>query len=152
MSNEELLARLAELKDPLFADRSPDAARRVFDLYYEFHGEDFPRSQKCLTCAQDCFYILKYDSKHGTINGEKRKKQLKPKVMLTKYKLKRPFQLFGDPEYYTEINLTDEKAEKLMKANPAAKAFFEPIAKVAPAMQMSTSGTTEKPKVKRTRK
>lgn len=51
----------------------------------------------------------------------------KPIVMMTKYKLLKPFQPFGDPTVYNEKNLTDDMADKLLKANPNLKGYFKLI-------------------------
>jgi len=135
---EQLKYELEQIKHPLIVLRDVNAARRVFELYKRYHNEDFPRPAKCMQCAQDCFYVLKYDIKHGTMNGEKKSKSTKQNTMLTKFKLIRPFQVFGDPAYYTEQNLTDKIAMKLLKTDPRLSAFIqrlEPVKTEAPKVE-----------------
>lgn len=126
MTAKDILIELGVLQDPLLREQSRTARQRVFALYYIWHGEDYKRRGNCQSCAEDCLHELRYDLKHEytkkTLNL-----QSKPNVMMTKYKLLKPFQPFGDPTVYNEKNLTDEIADKLIKSNPNLKGYFKII-------------------------
>jgi len=98
--------------------------------------------------------VLKYDIKHGTVNAEKKTTNTK-RNMMTKFKLVKPFQLFGSPEYYTEKNMTDEIAEKLLKAEPKLAGFIvslQPVEPVEPVKMVVSEKPKAQPKTRTPRK
>jgi len=147
----ELTSELNSIQHSLIVQRSPEAAKRVFELYRLYHGEHYPRSERCMQCAQDCFYVLKYDIKHGTINAEKKITNTK-RNMMTKFKLVKPFQLFGSPEYYTEKNMTDEIAEKLLNAEPKLSGFIVRLQPIEPVKVVVSEKPKPQPKTRIPRK
>lgn len=152
MTANDILIELGVLQDPLLKKQSRTARQRVFALYYIWHGEDYKRRGNCQSCAEDCFHELRYDLKH-----EFTKKSLnlrsKPVVMMTKYKLVKPFQPFGDPTVYNESNLTDQIADKLIKANPNLKSYFKLIETepIKPTNGSQNSKRKNPPKGRKTR-
>lgn len=73
--------------------------------------------------------------------------------MMTKYKLVKPFQPFGDPTVYNESNLTDQIADKLIKANPNLKSYFKLIETepIKPTNGSQNSKRKNPPKGRKTR-
>lgn len=111
-------------KPPTHANKS-----EVFVLYSRVTGKTADRN--CLNCAIECFLEMKYIAKEF---GEKEiplQKTKSNKVMhivnpqLTKYRVKKPFRVFGDPKIYSDENLTDKEVEILIAYNPALRHHFE---------------------------
>ncbi|WP_379964016.1 hypothetical protein [Epilithonimonas sp. UC225_85] len=87
---------------------------QLFNIYQEFFGET------CSTCPSKILgYIQKVKSiKNNTMSQSERKYLLKEGAVI---------QVFGSSEAYSNANLTDEKAEKLLKENPNRSALFARI-------------------------
>jgi hypothetical protein len=133
---EQLKAELDAIKDPLMA-KSKEAMTRVFALYKTLTGKE-PRGSGCYGCALDAYYELKTIASRGygwdnSLNlPSEFTNQFKTNTMtgsLKKYKLIRSFRVFGSPDLYTEHNLNDALADKLLKTNPALSKHFEVIEK-----------------------
>jgi len=133
MTVEQLANELNAIKNPLMA-KSKDAMLRVFALYKTLTGKE-PRGTGCYGCALDAYYELKTILSRGygwdnSLNLPQEftnqfKTNTKMANQLKKYKLLRPFRVFGSPDFYTEQNITDAIASKLIKDNPGLAKHFE---------------------------
>ena len=133
MTVEQLSDELNAIKDPLMA-KSNDAMTRVFALYKTLTDKE-PRGSGCYGCALDAYYELKTILSRGygwdnSLNLPQEftnqfKTNTKMANQLKKYKLLRPFRVFGSPDFYTEQNLTDAIASKLIKKHPELAKHFE---------------------------
>jgi hypothetical protein len=135
MTLEQLKDELNAIKDPLMA-KSQEAMTRVFALYKTLTDKD-PRGTGCYGCALDAYYELKTIASRGygwdnSLNLPKEFTNQFKNIMsnsLKKYKLLRPFRVFGSPDFYNENNLTDALVDKLLKTNPALSKHFEILEK-----------------------
>lgn len=101
----------------------------VFSLYYRVTGKQANRN--CLNCAIECFLELKYLAKDyidREIPLSLQKKRVKMEAInpkLTKYRIPKPFRVFGDPRVYNNENATDEEIEFLISYNSALVSNIE---------------------------
>lgn len=100
----------------------------VFSLYTSITGKK--RDRNCLNCAIECFIELKYISKEFGENEislyKINSKKMESKISkLTKYRIKNPFRVFGDPKIYDNTNTSDKEVEILIAYNPALRSHFE---------------------------
>jgi hypothetical protein len=112
-------------------DRPPTHSNKseVFSLYYRITGKRNDRN--CLNCAIECFLELKHIAKHYAENeiilSLYKKKDIMESVnpSLTKYRVKRPFRVFGSAKIYSNLNTTDQEVEFLINFNKSLINHFE---------------------------
>lgn len=112
-------------------DKPPTHSNKseVFSLYYRVTGKTANRS--CLNCAIECFLEMKYlakdyQDKEIPVSLQKQSgKMEKVNPNLTKYRVNKPFRVFGDPKEYSNENTTDREVEFLIAYNSALSKHFD---------------------------
>lgn len=112
-------------------DKPPTHSNKseVFSLYYRVTGKTANRS--CLNCAIECFLEMKYlakdyQDKEIPVSLQKQSGKMESiNPNLTKYRVNKPFRVFGDPKVYTNENTTDREVEFLIAYNPALSKHFD---------------------------
>lgn len=112
-------------------DKPPTHSNKseVFSLYYRVTGKTANRS--CLNCAIECFLEMKYLAKDYAdkeipVSLQKQSGKMESiNPNLTKYRVNKPFRVFGDPKVYTNENTTDREVEFLIAYNPALSKHFD---------------------------
>jgi hypothetical protein len=124
MTDEQLLTELQIIQDPMVERKESWAISRVFVLYHQYYGKRYPNEGGCINCAMSAFFQMKHDLREKGLFLKSNKVPMKKYEMVVS-----SFMMMEDPTLYQRATMTDELAEKLMKAFPKAKQYFRKVEK-----------------------